>query len=97
MPPAGTTEDFCPPHSMARICLFDDGSDGRVKTWPTRTGVEFGASLKEHGLTAGTAKCTIGIDVEQGASKCRLGSGLAEDRILIRRELTTPFFIRLFH
>src|SRR4029077_15063931 len=60
-------------------------------------GVELGVGLEQHVLARLAPVDTLGLGVGVLTHEGALGAGLAQDGVLLRRELLTPLLVGLLH
>ena len=90
-------DNFSAPHEEAVILIFGDGifACGRVEAGPARAAVIFCLRRKELLAAAYTEIIAVALFVPMRPGEGALGSGLAGDVILLRRELVAPDLVIL--
>src|SRR5712671_682957 len=97
MAAAAAAVNFGPQHPESPIFGLADGVLQRlVKTRPAGTALEFRLRGEQRQVAAGTGEDALAVLLEQRARSRPLGALLAQDLILLRRQLRPPFRIGLF-
>src|SRR4051794_13038176 len=85
-----------PEHAKGAILgLADIALDRLVEARPARAALEFGVGGEQRQVAAGAGEDALAVLLEQRAGARPLGALLAQDLILLRGELGTPFGVRL--
>src|ERR1700687_3464437 len=97
MAAAAAAVDFGPQHPKGAVFGLADGVVERlIKTRPAGAALEFRLRGEQRQVAAGAGEDALAMLLEQRAPSRTLGALLAEDLILLRRKLRTPFRIGLF-
>src|SRR3984893_5002474 len=97
MAAATAAVNFGAGHPEGPVFGLPDGVLERlVKTWPAGAAFEFRLRGEQRQVTAGAGEDALAMLLEQRARTRALGALLAQDLILLRRQLRAPFRIGLF-
>src|SRR6202158_4841618 len=97
MAAAAAAVDFGPQHPKGAVFGLADGVVERlIKTRPAGAALEFRFRGEQRQVAAGTGEDALAMLLEQRARSRPLGALLAQDLILLRRQLRAPFRIGLF-
>src|SRR5438874_3003377 len=97
MAAAAAAVDFGPQHAEGPIFGLADGVVERlVEARPAGAALELGLRGEQRQVATGTGEDALAMLVEQRARTRPLGALLAQDVILLRRQLRAPFRIGLF-
>src|SRR5712671_2653487 len=97
MAAAAAAVDFGPQHSKGAVFGLADGIIERlIKTRPAGAALEFRLRGEQRQVAAGAGEDALAMLLEQRARTRALGALLAQDFILLRRQLRAPFCIGLF-
>src|SRR5260370_4600893 len=97
MAAATAAVDFGPQHAEGAVFGLADGVLERlIKTRPAGAAFEFGLRRKKRQVATGAGEHALAMLLEQRAGSRALGALLAQDLILLRRQLRAPFRIGLF-
>src|ERR1700716_2183749 len=97
MAAAAAAVNFGPQHPKGAVFGLADGVLERlVKAWPAGAALEFRLRGEQRQVAAGAGEDALAMLLEQRARTRALGALLAQDFILLRRQLRAPFRIGLF-
>src|ERR1700687_5821600 len=97
MAAAAAAVDFGPQHPKGAVFGLADGVVERlIKTRPAGAALEFRLRGEQRQVAAGAGEDALAMLLEQRARSRTLGALLAQDLILLRRQLRAPFRIGLF-
>src|ERR1700686_2031352 len=97
MAAAAGAMNFGPQHPEGAVFGLADGVVERlIKTRPAGAALEFRLRGEQRQVAAGAGEDTLAMLLEQRARSRTLGALLAQDVILLRRQLRAPFRIGLF-
>src|SRR6266851_10505020 len=97
MTAAAAAVDFAPQHPKGAVFGLADGVVERlIKTRPAGATLEFRLRGEQRQVAAGAGEGALAVLLEQRARSRPLGALLAQDFILLRRQLRAPFRIGLF-
>src|SRR5580704_17843580 len=97
MAAAAAAMNFGPQHPQGAVLgLADRVLERLIKTRPTGAALEFRLRGEQRQVAAGTGEDALAMLLEQRAGPWALGAFLAQDVILLRRQLRAPFRIGLF-
>ncbi len=97
MATATAAVNFGPQHPKSAVLGFADGVFERlIKARPAGAALELGLRREQRQVAAGAGEDALAMFLEQRARTRPLGALLAQDFILLRRQLRTPFRIGLF-
>src|SRR6478735_5819823 len=96
MAAAAAAVDFGPRHPKGEVFSLADGIIERlIETRPAGAALEFRLRGEQRQVAAGAGEDTLAMLLEQRARSRPLGALLAQDLILLRRQLRAPFRIGL--
>ena len=96
MSAAAATMDLGAQHAEGAVLGRADGILQRlVKTWPAGAALEFRLRREQRQVATGAGEDSLAMLLEQRTGPGALGALLAQDLILLRRELGTPFRVGL--
>src|ERR1700730_3507947 len=96
MAAAATAVNFGPQHPESAVFGLADGVIERlVKTRPAGAALEFRLRREQRQVAAGAGEYALAVLLEQRARSWPLGALLAQNLILLRRQLRAPFRIGL--
>src|SRR3979409_1710689 len=97
MAAAAAAVNFGPQHPKGAVFGLADGIVERlIKTRPAGAALEFRLRGEQRQVAAGAGEDTLAVFLEQRARTRALGALLAQDLILLRRQLRAPFRVGLF-
>src|ERR1700738_3958273 len=97
MAAAAAAVDFGPQHPKGAVFGLADGVVERlIKTRPAGAALEFRLRGEQRQVAAGAGEDAPAMLLEQRARSRTLGALLAQDLVLLRRQLRAPFRIGLF-
>src|SRR3981081_4296866 len=97
MAAAAAAVNFSPQHPKGAVLGLADGIGQRlIKKWPAGAALEFRLRGEQRQVAAGAGEDALAMLLEQRARTRALGALLAQDFILLRRQLRAPFRIGLF-
>src|SRR4030081_353828 len=97
MAAAAAAVNFSPQHPKGAVLGLADGIVERlIKTRPAGAALEFRLRGEQRQVAAGAGEDALAMLLEQRARTRALGALLAQDFILLRRQLRAPFRIGLF-
>src|ERR1700722_6349742 len=97
MTAAAAAVNFGPQHPKSTVFGFADGVLQRlIKTRPAGTALEFRLRGEQRQVAACAGEDALAMFLEQRARSRALGALLAQDFILLRRQLGAPFGIGFF-
>src|SRR6267143_4590618 len=97
MAAAAAAVDFGPQHPEGAVFGLADGIVERlIETRPAGAALEFRLRGEQRQVAAGAGEDALAMLLEQRARPRTLGALLAQDFILLRRQLRAPFRIGLF-
>src|SRR6266404_8108235 len=97
MTAAAAAVDFGPQHPKGAVFGLADGVVERlINTRPAGAALEFRLRGEQRQVAAGAGEDTLAVLLEQRARSRTLGALLAQDLVLLRRQLRAPFRIGLF-
>src|SRR6267378_3659994 len=97
MAAAAAAVNFGPQHPKGAVFGLADGIVERlIKTRPAGAALEFRLRGEQRQIAAGAGEYALAMLLEQRARTRALGALLAQDFILLRRQLRAPFRIGLF-
>src|SRR6266550_1587473 len=97
MAAAAAAMNFGPQHPQGPVFGLADGVLERlIKTRPAGAALEFRLRSEQRQVAAGAGEDALAMLLEQRARSRTLGALLAQDVILLRRQLRAPFRIGLF-
>src|SRR6195952_5753977 len=97
MAAAAAAVNFSPQHPKGAVLGLADGIVERlIKTRPAGAALEFRLRGEQRQVATGAGEDALAMFLEQRARSRALGAFLAQDFILLRRQLRTPFRIGLF-
>src|SRR5450759_817158 len=97
MAAATAAMNFGPQHPKGPVfCLADGVLDRLIKTRPAVAALELGLRGEQRQVAAGTGEDALAMLLKQRARSRTLGTLLAQDFILLRRQLRAPFRIGFF-
>src|SRR5215207_10812038 len=98
MSTAAAAVDFRARHPERRVPGFANGIVERFpETRPAGAALVFGLRGEQRQVAAGASEDALALFLQQRARTRPLGAVLAQDFILLRRELCAPFGVGLFH
>src|SRR5260370_12189854 len=98
MAAAAAAVNFGPQHPKSTVFGLADGVLERlIKTRPAGAALEFRFRGEQRQIAAGAGEDALAMLLEQRARTGALGPFLAQDFVLLRRQLRAPFRIGLFH
>src|SRR6266404_5112617 len=97
MTAAAAAVNFSPQHPKGAVFGLADGIVERlIKTRPAGAALEFRLRGEQRQVAAGAGEGALAVFLEQRARSRPLGALLAQDLVLLRRQLGAPFRIGLF-
>src|ERR1700722_8083365 len=97
MAAAATAMNFATQHAEGAVFPFAHGIVERlIEARPAGAAFEFGFRREQRQVAAGAGEDTFAVLLQQRAGPRTLGAFLAEDFILLRRELGAPLRVGLF-
>lgn len=89
-------EHFRTNHAIRFIRCFLNGvfSKWRVEAWPPRTRIELRIGREQGIMATSTVKCTVIMNIIQGAGKSPFSAVFAQYTILVGRQDFLPFGVR---
>src|SRR4051794_27157000 len=94
---AATAMNFSPQHPKRAVLGFADCILERlIETRPTRAALELGLRGEQRQIATGAGEGALAVLLQQRAGTWALGPLLAQDLVLLRRELCAPFRVGFF-